>query len=1458
LSKPTNYVIGSLYPKTLNGKPNVILSENLKLRKLGRNGELVISQSPNSTKPTALNTSLNITSDPIKVGGVGKFLNNWYLPQIQNKTDSNSIFSNVQSNVIDNWSGQARNKSMTILGTIGYKGPGAEDSATNNDFWNTNGNTDNSDLYWKEINDLDNYDPAELWRKYKDSNTVTSNFDTTSLLQNLESSNKNTNLWYPSLLYTYSRPGKGTSFPGPVLMTTPNSMLNLSLRNKIAIPGLSKQQNQDATTVRVSTYGNSSSDGLGGTTSTNLHVHGLHVNATGFGDNVVARYTTGQKWTSKLTLPSDHGIGSYWYHPHYHPSVNQQVYGGLSGFIQIGDPLSKVPDFSNVPRNLAVIKAIDINVDSKSGELILGATANIGGVANQMTMVTVNGEFQPEVSSGKGGWQSISLSNQANQAMYNVSLIHTDANGTSQTLPAYIYGEDGHQYPQIRQAVGTLGTNNQANGKPYYAQAENLISLPPGKRIDLLVYLPNGKTELASTYSFKGGGKASYKIQNMGGYPDLSIANIDPEGGYPSAGPIAVFNVDQGTSLPSTAELKAKIEAANAGIQVQEILPTTSQAEYDVNKVPSINLYATTEDGNELWKPVRKREFNWAKGTLVGPSNEWDGATQELLKAYTAANNGSVYERYTGVPVGAPGVEDWLGYNQPFLINDHVFPNGNLTIAQLGTMEEWRLRNWSVNSATKYIGHPFHIHVNDYQVKDSDTELVDKNSLEDVTMINSSGFKYYDQKQKQILEQKPLRGNLHTIAEALDPQTSGNLATWGANDQTVRMVFQDYLGTYVYHCHILPHEDAGMMQVISVVENTDSSWIVPTEGFQTSGDDGSITLYQAQSYEPFKLNPGLASSSSAVRVNIGDLNGDFNQDVVLSSSDNIGAGLISVFDGASLNQNQTNLLSQFAPYKRSNLAPWAFAEDFSGDGSRDLVTAGFARRQGAVIDLNDLRLAAWSSPTNNGASWKGVFQFEPFNSIDFSKEHGQHTHNNHTVGEHTLKPSAGLTGQQVSVTMADMNLDNFQDVVIAYALEPHNLHVGLRVIVLDGAAITLQYQTGNFEGGYFPDQSVLADALILDPSLSDLGQLVLTAGFNSYAQSALENVVITTQSSVGAQQFTIQLQAGHFIATSENDSDGGHGGHGSHGGSKDNDDRVINLRDDSMPIHLIEQLKLPDGSIAATPVLSGAFANGAVLSGDQLTLAQGNEANGNPANTNDLLNTTQQLTINLNALLRVDRDDLTGIVTSNLNSTFSASEVQARNQLTALTYQAYAAGTLWPSGQAALAASILGQGQTASQLAETLQTAPGYKTDVENYYGGSLNSLPVAQIVKKAYQALYGTTAREADINQWQQQVNAGLSQSLLPLAILQSTSGIDQYRVALLSATAQWSNAQWGTTANVAGSFGQGFQNDVTRYDNLDTILNAIGTLSSWDKAQSSFDAFTNEALQAMIGTPVSKSGFF
>ena len=99
---------------------------------------------------------------------------------------------------------------------------------------------------------------------------------------------------------------------------------------------------------------------------------------------------------------------------------------------------------------------------------------------------------------------------------------------------------------------------------------------------------------------------------------------------------------------------------------------------------------------------------------------------------------------------------------------------------------------------------------------------------------------------------------------------------------------------------------------------------------------------------------------------------------------------------------------------------------------------------------------------------------------------------------------------------------------------------------------------------------------------------------------------------------------------------------------------------------------------------------------------------------------------------------------------------------------------------------------------------------------------------------------------------------SALPQSILQSAGGRDSYRVAALSGISQWTALQWGNTAEIAGSFGQGLQGDLPVAGALDALASGLGRFSSWDEAQQGFDAYASEALSELIGTPVSKSGFF
>jgi suppressor of ftsI len=105
------------------------------------------------------------------------------------------------------------------------------------------------------------------------------------------------------------------------------------------------------------------------------------------------------------------------------------------------------------------------------------------------------------------------------------------------------------------------------------------------------------------------------------------------------------------------------------------------------------------------------------------------------------------------------------------LINGKVFdPHAIGVTPRLGTVEEWTLRNPSSEN------HPFHIHVNDFQVMSVNGTPYRARGLQDVVVIPKNG-----------------------------------------GEVVIRNRFEDFTGHFVFHCHILGHEDAGMMQTVQVL-----------------------------------------------------------------------------------------------------------------------------------------------------------------------------------------------------------------------------------------------------------------------------------------------------------------------------------------------------------------------------------------------------------------------------------------------------------------------------------------------------------------------------------------------------------------------------------------------------------------------------------------------------------------
>ncbi len=104
-----------------------------------------------------------------------------------------------------------------------------------------------------------------------------------------------------------------------------------------------------------------------------------------------------------------------------------------------------------------------------------------------------------------------------------------------------------------------------------------------------------------------------------------------------------------------------------------------------------------------------------------------------------------------------------------FMINDIPFSDKNVRTLTLGTASEWLL-------SSDVASHPYHIHVNPFQV-------TRKNPLGDDEII------WRD-----------------TV-----------FVRQGEAPMSMRTRYERYIGKFVIHCHILDHEDQGMMQIVEIV-----------------------------------------------------------------------------------------------------------------------------------------------------------------------------------------------------------------------------------------------------------------------------------------------------------------------------------------------------------------------------------------------------------------------------------------------------------------------------------------------------------------------------------------------------------------------------------------------------------------------------------------------------------------
>lgn len=133
--------------------------------------------------------------------------------------------------------------------------------------------------------------------------------------------------------------------PGPTLMVKPGDTLRVSLSN-----GLSQ--------------------------ATNLHTHGLQVSPAGNSDNPFVSVNPGESFDYEIHLPADHPEGVFWYHPHHHGHVADQVFAGLYGAIVVSRDASLpgrvvvVSDTTFAGGQVATVSAME-SMRGRLGDVVL-------------------------------------------------------------------------------------------------------------------------------------------------------------------------------------------------------------------------------------------------------------------------------------------------------------------------------------------------------------------------------------------------------------------------------------------------------------------------------------------------------------------------------------------------------------------------------------------------------------------------------------------------------------------------------------------------------------------------------------------------------------------------------------------------------------------------------------------------------------------------------------------------------------------------------------------------------------------------------------------------------------------------------------------------------------------------------------------------------------------------------
>jgi FtsP/CotA-like multicopper oxidase with cupredoxin domain/peroxiredoxin len=241
-----------------------------------------------------------------------------------------------------------------------------------------------------------------------------------------------------------------------------------------------------------------------GFSKTNLHTHGLKVSPVAPADDIFAPIDVAGYRTYEYTIPVDHPLGTFWYHPHRHGSTAMHLCNGMAGAL-IVDPRPKQKSIdtmlNGVRERVLVFQEVRCSLEQARIKpsitpIMIPSRREVYSDRVQPRegfevthRFLVNGRYLPIIemfSDEMQRWRCIHAGIDR-----RLGLVVTNTNANVQLDPDALklacIATDGMTLERIEQQ--TFGGLDGSNEK---ARQTELFSLLPGNRSDFLVQLPSG------------------------------------------------------------------------------------------------------------------------------------------------------------------------------------------------------------------------------------------------------------------------------------------------------------------------------------------------------------------------------------------------------------------------------------------------------------------------------------------------------------------------------------------------------------------------------------------------------------------------------------------------------------------------------------------------------------------------------------------------------------------------------------------------------------------------------------------------------------------------------------------------------------------------------------------------------------------------------------------------------